>query len=68
MSLLSILKDLFNSINHMDTTIKTGFKFTQEEVKEIISTSKPENLKYFEVLAKMPNLKSFDISFLLSKT
>ena len=68
MSLLSILKDLFNSINHMDTTIKTGFKFTQEEVKEIISTSKPENLKYFEVLAKMPNLKSFDISFLLSQT
>ena len=68
MSLLSFLKEVFSSANHMDTTIKTGFKFSQEEVREIVSTSKPENLKYFETLAKMPNLKTFDISFLLSKT
>ena len=68
MSLLSFLKEVFSFANHMDTTIKTGFKFSKEEVREIVSTSKPENLKYFETLAKMPNLKTFDISFLLSKT
>lgn len=68
MKFLSILKDLFNTINSVDDSIKTGFKFNQKEIKEIVAVSKKENLKYFEVLAKIPNMKYFDISFLLSQT
>lgn len=68
MGLLSNLKELFCTLKSVDNSIKTGFKFTQKEVKEIIAISKKENLKYFEVLAGIPNLKYFDISFLLSQT
>ena len=68
MGFLSYLKELFNSVGSVDNSIKTGFKFSQKEIKEIILIAKKENLKYFEVLSKMPNLKYFDISFLLSKT
>lgn len=65
---LSVLKNLFNIANNFDSSIKTGFRFTQSEVNEMLQTSKKSNLKYFETLAKMPNLKSFDISYLLSQT
>ena len=68
MGFLSFLKEVFSNINSVDNGIKTGFRFTQKEIKEIVSVSKKENLKYFEVLSKMPNLKYFDISFLLSRT
>ena len=68
MGFLSFLKELFKNAQHFDNSIKTGFRFSQKEIKEIVSVSKKENLKYFEVLSKMPNLKYFDISFLLSQT
>ncbi|MDO5436697.1 MAG: hypothetical protein Q4F80_00670 [bacterium] len=68
MSFLSILKELFSAINNVESGVKTGFRFSQKEIKEIVAISKKENLKYFEVLSKIPNLKYFDISFLLSQT
>lgn len=68
MGFLSFLTELFNSAENVNNGVKTGFRFTQKEIKEIVSVSKKENLKYFEVLSKMPNLKYFDISFLLSQT
>ena len=68
MSLLSSLKDLLVAFNFFEDSIKTGFRFSQKEIKEIVAVSRKENLKYFEILAKMPNLKYFDISFLLSQT
>ncbi len=68
MSFISSLKELFDGIKNIDNGVKTGFRFSQKEVKEIVQVAKKENLKYFEVLAKMPALKYFDISFLLSKT
>ncbi len=68
MSLFSSLKDMFSALNLVEGSIKTGFRFSQKEIKEIVAVSRKENLKYFEVLSKMPNLKYFDISFLLSQT
>jgi len=68
MGLFSFVKEVFNATKNVDKGVETGFKFSQKEINEILSVSKKENLKYFEVLAKIPNIKYFDISFLLSQT
>ena len=67
MGFLSFLNKIFRTIKSVDKSVKSGFRFTQSEIAEIMSVSKKENLKYFETLSKMPNLKSFDICFLLSR-
>lgn len=67
MGFLSFIKELFIGADNIDNRVKSGFKFSQKEMAEIMSVCKKENLKYFERLAKMPNLKYFDISFLLSE-
>lgn len=56
------------TVCNVDRGINVKFKFTQKEINEILSVSKAENLKYFKVLSEMPNLKYFDISYLLSQT
>lgn len=40
MGFLSFLKELFNSAENVNSGIKTGFRFTQKEIKEIVSVSK----------------------------
>ena len=67
MSFPSFLNKIFKITKSVDNSVKSGFRFTQSESAEIMSVSKKENLKYFEVLSKMPNLKCFDICFLLSR-
>lgn len=67
MGYLSFIKELISKINGIDSSIKTGLRFSQKEMAEIISVCKKENLKYFERLSKMQNLRYFDISFLLSE-
>lgn len=67
MGYLSFIKELVSKVNIVDSSVKTGLRFSQKEMAEIISVCKKENLKYFERLSKMQNLRYFDISFLLSE-
>lgn len=66
MSFKSYFERVFRNLTALENKMQTGFRFSQSEINEIISTSKKENLKFFESLAKMPELTAFDVSYLMS--
>ena len=45
MDLFSFLKEAFHNMQSVDKGAKTGFRFSQKEMNEILSVSKKENLK-----------------------
>lgn len=68
MGFKSYFKRVFRNLTALENKMQTGFRFSQSEINEIISTSKKENLRFFENLARMPELTAFDVSYLLSST
>lgn len=68
MSFKEFCSYLFKNVCALENKMSTGFRFSQSEINEILNSSKKENIKYFETLAKMPKLSAFDIGFLLSST
>lgn len=66
MSLKNYFERVFKNLSALENKMQTGFRFSQSEINEIISTSKKENLEFFEGLARMPELTAFDVSYLMS--
>jgi len=66
MGLKNYFERVFKNLNALENKMQTGFRFSQNEINEIISSAKKENLQYFEHLAKMPELTAFDVSYLMS--
>ncbi len=66
MNICDFLKTVFHGVSVLDEQVKTKFKFSQNELNEIIQTSKKENLKFLGEIYKITQLTSFDVSFLLS--
>lgn len=66
MTLKDYFSRVFRNLNALENKLQTGFRFSQSEINEIISSAKKENVKYFETLARMSELTAFDVSYLLS--
>ena len=66
MDVINYFKLVFKNLTALENKMQTGFRFSQSEINEIISTSRKENLPFFENLARMPELTAFDVSYLMS--
>lgn len=66
MGLKNYFERVFKNLSALENKMQTGFRFSQSEINEIISSAKTENLQFFENLARMPELTAFDVSYLLS--
>ncbi len=66
MGLKNYFERVFKNLSALENKMQTGFRFSQSEINEIISSAKSENLQFFENLARMPELTAFDVSYLLS--
>lgn len=65
MGLKNYFERVFKNLSALENKMQTGFRFSQSEINEIISSAKTENLQFFENLARMPELTAFDVSYLL---
>ena len=66
MSLKNYFERVFKNLSALENKMQTGFRFSQSEINEMISSARNENLQFFESLARMPELTAFDVSYLLS--
>ncbi len=66
MSFKSYFERVFKNLTALENKMQTGFRFSQSEINEIISSAKKENLPFFETLARMPELTMFDVGYLMS--
>ena len=66
MGLKNYFERVFKNLTALENKMQTGFRFSQSEINEIISSAKKENLQYFESLARMPELTLFDVGYLMS--
>ena len=66
MGLKNYFERVFKNLTALENKMQTGFRFSQSEINEIISSAKKENLQYFESLAIMPELTLFDVGYLMS--
>ena len=66
MGLKNYFERVFKNLTALENKMQTGFRFSQSEINEIISSAKKENLQYFESLARMPELTLFDVEYLMS--
>lgn len=54
------------ALSSCECQISSKFRFGQNEISEILTNSKKENIKYFEKLAAIKGMSAFDISYLMS--
>lgn len=66
MGLKHYFERVFKNLTALENKMQTGFRFSQSEINEILSSAKTENLQYFESLARMPELTLFDVGYLMS--
>ncbi len=66
MNFKKVITNLFSVLFSTECRINSEFRFSQNELNEIISNSKKENLKYFKSLSNIKQLSAFDLSYLMS--
>lgn len=66
MNFFEFISDVFAKLNNLERNIQSNFKFTTNEIAEIMRCAKRENLRFLESLVKIKKLTAFEISFLLS--
>ncbi len=66
MDLKKVIGKLFQAIANLEEKIDFNQKFSQSEIKEILSNSKSENMRYLVELMKIQNISAFDVSYILS--
>lgn len=68
MGLKGFIESVAKLVFSTECKISSQFRFSQNEINEIISNAKKENIKYFESLSKIRELSAFDVSFLMSQS
>jgi len=66
MDLKSFFADLVQKLFSTECNINSAFRFSQNEMNEIVANAKKSNLQYLQSLSKIKGLSSFDVSYLMS--
>lgn len=66
MDFKKVIGKIFQTIANLEEKIDFNQRFSQSEVKEILSNSKSENMRFLVELMKIQNISSFDVSYILS--
>lgn len=66
MDLKSFISSLFSNLNDIESRMKYSFRFSQNELNDILQNAKTDNLKFLQEVSKINKLSAFDVSYLLS--